>query len=260
MALACNTDYDKIHEMNMELGRGIAPTEDYPLKVPPGMGPLVEQNLNRVRAVVRTSFKDHIVSRKETIGKICREYNLNTITLLKANNLLKSKLTAGQHLRIPVQFTEYRLLPTDATVATADQAADGLILHRIRPGETLSGIAHRYGVSTQQLASWNGIQDVRKIRAGRQLALYIENPVDTNDNSQQPVLASLAKPTHTAQKSSKETVTYYNVKKGDSLWKIARKFQLTTDQIRQWNNLEGDMIRPGHRLKIKLVVADNEEA
>lgn len=277
VALACKTDYRKIRQMNLEFGRAITPpAEDDTVKVPAGKAHLVEKNLARVRAIVRTIYRDHIVHRNETIGQICRKYNLNTITLLEANNLLKSKLTPGQHLRIPVRITEYRLLPTGATVAAADQAADGLILHRIRPGETLSGIAHKYGVSTQQLASWNGIRNVRKIRAGRQLALYIENSpytsyasndtsssndASSNNDSQLPILASLNKQKPAAAKQqSKETVTYYNVKKGDSLWKIAHKFQLTTDQIRQWNNLQGDMIRPGHRLKIKIKVTGNEEA
>ncbi len=246
--------------MNRELAKAITPpTATYTLKVPTGKGHLVERNLPRVRAVVRTAFKDHIVARNETIGKICREYNLNTITLLKANDLRKSKLTAGQHLRVPVQITEYRLLPADARLAAASTAANGLILHRIRPGETLSAIAHHYGVSTQQLASWNGIKDLQKIRAGRQLALYIENSFYASNDNQPSVLVSLDKEKPAAKKSAKETVTYYNVKKGDSLWKIAQKFQLTTDQIRQWNNLESDMIRPGHRLKIKLLVG-NEEA
>jgi membrane-bound lytic murein transglycosylase D len=259
VALACATDYDEIHEMNRELAKAITPpAEPYTLKVPAGKARMVEQNLDRVRAVVRTTYKNHIVGRKETIAKICRQYNLNTITLLKVNNLRKSKLTSGQHLRIPVQITEYRLLPKGATVADRDKAADGLILHRIRPGETLSTIAHHYGVSTRQLASWNGIKNIRKIRAGRQLALYIENSPYRSDDRPEPALASLNKKKPATRKKTEQSVTYYNVKKGDSLWKIARKFQLTTDQIRQWNDLEGDMIRPGHRLKIKLPAADEE--
>ena len=258
VALACATDYKEIHEMNGELAKAFTPPAgSYTLKVPTGKGSLVEQNLGRVRAVVRTTYKSHTVGRKESIDKICRKYNLNTITLLKANNLRKSKLTHGQHLRIPVQITEYRLLPKGATLADTDKAADGLILHRIRQGETLSTIAHHYGVSTRQLASWNAIKNIRKIRAGRQLALYIENSPYASDDRPESGLA-LNKEKPTARDNTKKSITYYNVKKGDSLWKIARKFQLTTDQIRQWNNLEGDMIRPGHRLKIKLAVTDEE--
>ena len=260
VALACDADYSEIRTMNMELGKAITPPmEAYTLKVPAGKSQLVEQNLDRVRAVVRTTYKDHIVADNETINNICRQYKLNTITLLKANNLRKSKLKAGLHLRIPVQVTEYKLLSPEALAdASHRSSGDGVILHRIRPGETLSTIARKYGVSMQQLASWNGIRDMRRIRAGSQLALYLENSPFKNNKEQRPVLASRTKEKPSEKESDKPSITYYDVRKGDSLWKIAQKFQLTTDQIREWNNLKSDMIQPGHRLILKLLAEDEE--
>lgn len=44
---------------------------------------------------------------------------------------------------------------------------------------------------------------------------------------------------------------YYTVKRGDALSLIATKFDATPEQIRQWNHLEGDLVKIGQRLLVK---------
>ena len=259
VALAGDIDREELITLNMELRKGITPPyASYTLKVPVGKATLVAENLDRVKAVVRTTYKNHTVSSGETVSQVCRKHNLNTITLLKANNLRKSKLVPGQRLRIPVQITEYRLLAENELTGDNIANSDGLLLHEIKPGETLSTISRRYGVSTEQLAAWNDIKDPHRIVAGSKLALYLEDQLFETSNDASELLADSGKESPDKDKktskafSSSGKITYYNVKRGDSLWKIAHKFQLTTDQIRQWNNLEGDMIKPGHRLLLRL--------
>ncbi|MBW1751059.1 MAG: LysM peptidoglycan-binding domain-containing protein, partial [Deltaproteobacteria bacterium] len=54
------------------------------------------------------------------------------------------------------------------------------------------------------------------------------------------------------KKSRKQNtaISYYKVRNGDSLWSIARKFQVSARDIRQWNGLRNNMIHPGKKLKI----------
>ena len=48
------------------------------------------------------------------------------------------------------------------------------------------------------------------------------------------------------------TILPYRVKPGDSLEKIARKYHVTVEQLRKWNNLpEGDLLKPDQLLRIK---------
>jgi membrane-bound lytic murein transglycosylase D len=248
VAVAADIDFDELVELNRDLRKNLTPPNNpHLLKVPVGKKRLVAENLDRVKAVVKTTYQTHTVGARESIATICRHYNLNTLTLMKANDLWKSKLSAGQRLRIPVQITEYRLLDEYRLAAETGASEDGLILHRIRPGETLSTISSKYHVPVYQIAAWNDIKNFHSIRAGRQLALYLDNSPLAEDNAN-------------AQATQGKTlsVTYYQVRRGDSLWKIARKYRLTTDQIRQWNNLENDKIKPGHRLLLRL--AEDEDA
>ncbi len=109
------------------------------------------------------------------------------------------------------------------------------IVHRLRKGETLSGLGKRYNVSVDMIMQWNNIDDVRRIRVGRKLALYPIGKFDTGANKSE----------------QGSTVSYYKVRNGDSLWSIARKHQVSTQEIKRWNSLSNNLLHPGKKLVIK---------
>jgi membrane-bound lytic murein transglycosylase D len=57
------------------------------------------------------------------------------------------------------------LAAADARVASVSSATT----HRVQRGQTLSGIASRYGITVRQLQSWNGLGNKTQIRAGQRL-------------------------------------------------------------------------------------------
>jgi membrane-bound lytic murein transglycosylase D len=243
--VACEADLDALRNLNRNLPKLVTPPhqENYELKVPVGQKDLVAENLPRVKQTVTTDFKTHVVDGRETLTKICQLYKVNKTTLLKANNLRKSKLTKGQRLRIPYQTTNYALLDKDMPLQTADQAENRMVLHKVKRGETISLIASRYNVTPKLIASWNGLSNINQIKAGQQLALYVTDTSGTDN-----LVASRSD-------VKRETVSaanpaYYKVQNGDTLWTIARRFDLTPDQLRQWNNLDSDLIHPGTRLQV----------
>ena len=287
IAVASGVDYETLYNLNRELRQAITPptSATYPFKVPPGKKMLVTQNLTRVRAIVATRFKDHVVKNGETLTKVCMHYKLNKITLLKANNLRSSSLTPGQHLRIPYQAINYKLLAKNIQTGQpgpATTSSENLVLHTIRRGETLSSIAAHYNVPMRMIATWNNIADPRKIRAGQQLALYLINPLSRPEATTPPVLATLVPKTvkhsyHVAHKKTTDvkndpstekeaidatpsnTLTYYQVQGGDTLWTIAKKYQTTPQKIRQWNQLKDNVIHPGRKLLLKVSLSEDQD-
>ncbi|MFH7325759.1 LysM peptidoglycan-binding domain-containing protein [Desulfurivibrio sp. C05AmB] len=271
LALAGAIELEELHDLNRELRRLVTPPDQasYTLRLPEGKSALVMANLPRVRTVAEVAYRTHVVQRGDTLTRICSTYNINKTTLLKANSLRSEQLVIGQRLRIPVQKTAYRLLPEDAdlkaTAAVMGGSAGGLVLHKIQPGESLWLIARRYGVNANTLAAWNDISDPSRIRAGQQLALYLDpQPLATApaaaSPTKRPPAGGSGERTTVASVQSKQApaaqsrpeVTYYQVQGGDTLWSIARKFQTTTTMIRQWNQLSSDLIHPGKRLLIRL--------
>jgi membrane-bound lytic murein transglycosylase D len=253
VALACDVDLEKLRNLNRQLRRAITPPfpASYPLKVPPGKKMLVAQKLPKTRAVVTTRYREHLVKRGETLSRICKKYNLNKTTLLKANNLSYEQLSLGQRLRIPYQTTTYKLL-TDSQLAKMDtktSAPDNLVLHKVQPGETVGGLAQRYNVPIHMVAAWNDIADPRRIRAGQQLAFYLQDSATTDSTTRKQTASSKKEAKQLT--ADKQGTTYYLVKGGDSLWSIAQKFDLSPKKIKRWNGIKGNTIHPGLKLLIK---------
>lgn len=105
--------------------------------------------------------------------------------------------------------------------------------HKIRRGESLGLIADKYNVSISSLRSWNHIRG-NNIQAGKTLKIY-----------------SSAKTSSSSSRNASNNGTY-TVKSGDSLYTIAKKFPgVSADNLKDWNDISGNNIRPGMKLKIK---------
>ena len=277
VALACDLEPAELKRYNNELRKEFTPPDkvSYPFKVPAGRKVLAEKNLPRVQAVVSTGFKTHTVRKGETLDGICSRYGLTKTVVLKSNNLRSSGLMAGQRLRIPYQTTSYEMLP-EGSVAKGYLAAEAgggnFVLHKIRPGETVYELSRVYGVPIHLIAAWNDLNDISRIRAGQQLVFYIQGSGNTvaavssggdqvkqfmpertkeiiEDNTRpqevQVKLAAVREDPHNEAPGQ-----YYLVKEGDSLWGIARQFDLDSTELQRLNGMATNVIYPGDRLLV----------
>ncbi len=113
--------------------------------------------------------------------------------------------------------------------------------YTVRRGDTLGAIAARYNVRAEEIASLNNITNPRALRIGAELMLPLG-----------PETAAAVAAQGASQPARGRTVTY-EVRRGDSLWSIARQFGVTENNLRAWNNLGGgSLIRPGQKLTIAL--------
>jgi membrane-bound lytic murein transglycosylase D len=98
----------------------------------------------------------HTVRRGETLGAIARDYRVSVAQLRAWNDLGQSSLIrAGQRLRV-----------APASRAASGSRAAPAGTHLVRRGETLSGLARRYGVSVQSLMEANGLRSPEALKAG----------------------------------------------------------------------------------------------
>jgi membrane-bound lytic murein transglycosylase D len=97
----------------------------------------------------------------------------------------------------------------------------------VRRGETLSGIAVRYGVRMADLKSWNLLRG-NMVRVGQRLVVRV--------------------PTRVAVTSGLE---YYNVRRGDNLWAISSRFGSTVDELRRMNDGLSEDLQPGQRIRVR---------
>ena len=260
IALISNSSSKQIKRLNLELKLGKTPLNQarYNINIPETKLEIAKRNLSRLHSIVSTGYKTHKIRKTDTLTKISRKYGINKTTILKVNNLHRGKLAYGQNLRIPYSTITYQLLPEGSSGAM-DAYKDSLVLHRIKKGDTISKIAKRYKVPPKMIVAWNGLKDSHSIRAGQQLALYIDN--GSNKSGSKSVASNKAnsliaakiykKRLPVAEKTS--PYQWYNVQNGDSLWTISRKFSASTADIKKWNNLKSNLIHPGSKLKLKKV-------
>lgn len=246
-----------IKNLNHELRGTKTPLNggEYLVHIPAGTKKKAEQNLPRLHSLVSTGYKIHIVRKNESPKAIARKYNINQTTLAKVNGFSSpSHITIGARLKIPYSTVKYQLLPKGNSSALAAYK-DSLVLHTIKKGESVSQIARRYKVPSELIVSWNGLVSVNKIRAGQQLALYIDNGKKKSATGK-PVIAAQNKKKNTTEKGSTSTkveaidVVWYMVQNGDSLWTISRKFNVSPLALKRINNLNSNLIHPGSRLKV----------
>ena len=106
--------------------------------------------------------------------------------------------------------------------------------HTIASGDNLGKISRQYGVSVKAIMQANSLAN-HKIRAGKSLLIPLSESVTTASTSR-----SLGIPRARIR---------YRVRSGDSLYKIARKFQVKIADLRRWNSV-GRYIKPGQHLTV----------
>ncbi|MFO7766414.1 MAG: LysM peptidoglycan-binding domain-containing protein [Pelovirga sp.] len=111
--------------------------------------------------------------------------------------------------------------------------------HQIRSGDTLLQLAQRYQIRVDDIIALNNISNPLALQIGRDLILPLREGF-----SQRPV-ESLADSYERSRRRS------YKVQSGDSIWSIARRFDVTQKQLRVWNHLGwSNMLRPGQVLVV----------
>lgn len=114
--------------------------------------------------------------------------------------------------------------------------------YKVRSGDFLGKIAEKFGVRVSDIKRWNSLKS-NNLKIGQRLTIFSGKTNDTVQNS-----------TNEKETVSSKSGDYevYEVKNGDSLWIIARKFKnVSVDNIKKWNNIwSAKSLKPGTKLKI----------
>ena len=152
------------------------------------------------------SVESYIVVAGDTLSAIATKYNTTYQELAKINNISDpNSIYVGQIIQL--------------------KASNNVQTYTVQSGDTLSGIAAKFGTTYQSLASINGIADPNTIYVGQVLK------IDGNANNE---------------------ATYHTVASGEYLELIANKYGVTVSQICSLNNISNpDVIYVGQNLRIR---------
>jgi len=244
IAKACEVDLDDIKGLNPELSRWCTPPNfpDYEIKIPSGKKELFLRNFEALSPGERFQFRTHSVKRGETPARIAKLYGVDLEPILELNRLSKkSRLSKGMDLLIPLPKDQDQKL-----MAMVKKESNGGNRHSkpkemtytIKKGDSLWSIANEMGVNVGALSSWNNLYPEKKLMPGDKLEIRLTKAHRALDDPH-------------GKQPGKEIL--YVVKEGDTLWTIAKKFNLTVSEIKTWNHLNGtNRIHAEDRLKLKV--------
>ena len=153
--------------------------------------------------------------------------------------------TGPHHLIVPIELAERAREVLRTTPHTAFVRYQSVL---VSPGDTLSTLAARHNTTAQALKTHNGL-DSDLIRVGQRLeiptAISADKAKDYSDRYQE--LALLQSRLVPAKRIE------HRVRPGESLWVIARRYRVSIDELKRWNNLgQAHLIKPGQRLSVVL--------
>lgn len=164
-----------------------------------------------------SNIQVHSVNKGESLYNISRRYNISVSDLKSMNNLSSDYIYEGQKLK---------LIDNGTLPSTSNNFAK----HSVKRGETLGQIAENYGVLAQQIRNWNNISGSR-IYPGQKLLIQSDKA-------------------DIVQSSTPKKVEYHTIRKGETLSSIASKYDVSINEIKSWNSIDGVNIKAGDRLAL----------
>jgi membrane-bound lytic murein transglycosylase D len=197
--------------------------------------------------LAKTDIKDRLrwqsyqVAKGDSLSVIAKKFSTTPSAIQKLNSMDNNVIRVGQQLLVPLSngTLQSEHLPNAVRVA-ANQSTQTKVTHIVKSGDTLWDISREHDVTIKELARWNKLKDSSVLRLGQKLTVY--------KNSKAPA------PADGGLTTVNRTITY-KVRRGDSLARIASKFNLSVADIVKWNNLDGQKyLQPGQKLKLTVDV------
>ena len=187
----------------------------------------------------RTSLFRYKVKRGENLSELSVKFGVPSATLRRWNSLRSNRLVAGQTLKI------YSNDNNESLGDNAPKTSANINYYKVKSNDSIGKIAELYQVSTTSIRRWNNLRS-NKILAGKTLKIYSDADVnDIGDNSSE---------------DNSIDAGIYMVKKGDTISRIADKYNVSVAKLKKWNKLDNNDIVAGSTLKIKSKTSETKVA
>lgn len=218
-ASIANISSDELYHLNPGYTKWVTPPSGpHYLLLPANEVDSFKEKLAELPARQWRPQQEYIVKKGDTLGKIARAQGLSTRDLAALNGIATdSVIRIGQTLRYPTN----PLADTKLDLRVQKPAN-----YTVTSGDSLWSIARTHNLSVDDLVAWNNLSKTDAIKPGQRLLV--------------------------TQKATASRASNYSVQKGDSLYTIARKFDVALSDLLDWNNLaKTSVLQPGQELRVR---------
>jgi membrane-bound lytic murein transglycosylase D len=208
-----------------------------------------------------STWDTYILKRGEKLENIAPRFGISLANLKRVNGLHdRAKVNSGQTLLVPIQggsnTSDLTFLPAFTNPARGASTRS----YTVRKGDTLFTIAHRHDMNINDLKTLNRLKK-NTITPG--MRLTVSAPVARQEERAAPIQSTALTPqtsrpekpvTRTNSATAKETpsakTTRHTVQKGDTLFSIAKRYNVTLADLKRWNKLASNLLKIGMILHI----------
>ena len=230
VAALCRTSVDAIQDLNPELRKGTAPPGGkYALKIPAGRTEDLVAGLAKVPAGRATTGQStYRVAPGDTLYSIAQRFGTSTESIREAARVKGNDIRPGQELVIPgLRLAEAPIPRAPGRVVVSSTLPQS---YRVRPGDNPWSIARRFNIPLAELLAWNDFDTDTVLNVGQAVAL------------REPAAGA-------ATARSARSGRTYEVRRGDNLWQISRKFDAPVEELLKLNGFStGHDLHPGDRV------------
>ncbi|WP_163933196.1 LysM peptidoglycan-binding domain-containing protein [Paraferrimonas sp. SM1919] len=211
-----------------------SPTGPHNIVIPIEKEAEFKQKLALLPDEKRLKWVRYQIESGDSIGEIANKHYTTIDVIRSVNQINGNQIIAGKHLLIPVAAKD----PTQYQLSVDQRLAKKQSIKRakfkknylVKSGDSLWSIAKAHKVNVSALARWNSMAPRDTLTVGKTLVIW-NNLGASKSNG---VLRKV----------------HYKIRKGDSLARIASKFNVSVSQIKRWNSFKGKYIQPGDMLTL----------
>lgn len=211
------------------------PDGPHQLVLPVEKAAIFQQNFEQLPKENRVTWDRYTIKEGDALSTIAKKYRTTVGSLQAINNIQGHNIRAGKTILVPIasKGAQHYVYSSSQRIAQKQSNGKGQrVEYVVKSGDSFWSIANRYKVSTRSLAKWNGLAPKDTIKPGQKLVIWTGKTSKNNN-------------------SGKIRKVSYKVRNGDSLARIASKFNIRIDDIVAWNTVNPKAyIQPGDMLTL----------
>lgn len=262
-----NVNIDDIVELNQLKRKNLFIGQS--LRIPDNGKNAVKSEDKATKTVLKDSSIKHNVKSGERLETIAKKYGVKSDDIIALNQLKRKELLIGQSLRIPdngksavksEDKSQVRSKDKKEDITSPPKIKESGVVHTVKSGERLDKIAKKYGVAENDILVLNALKN-KNLRIGDKLKIPTKTKVaEKVDPKVEKTKDKKDKETAKTQNTKKDEKTsrpnvipkYHVVEKGQTLYAIARLYNISPDKILKLNpKLKNGKVIVGQKIQLK---------
>lgn len=237
-AQMAEVELEEIYRLNPQFNQwATSPSGPHELLIPISQKEIMEENLSKLPVNQRIKWQRYKVKSGDSLITIAKKFRTTPQALKQVNPIRGDLLKIGDMLLIPTAFKNARSYVYSAGNRLSKKQARSSgpknstkISHKVQSGDSFWSLSQKHKVPVSSIAKWNGMAPKDPLKPGQKLVIWSK----TNQiNKDREIIRKIR----------------YRVRNGDSLHRIADKFNVRVKDIKRWNQIgKKKYLQPGDEL------------